>query len=243
MKPHAVLYMHDGQMLYDAATTWNRQAWQVDVPAARLMAEGRTRDFIVVGVWNGGAMRFAEYYPRGFLPHLPPAAGAALRERGLQGEGLSDAYLRFLVEELKPLVDARYRTHTGPEHTALIGSSMGGLISVYALLEYPRVFGAAAGLSTHWIATHEDNDVFPAAALAYLREKLPAPGALKLYLDRGTTELDAQYGRAQARVDALLKERGFAQPLVVSRVFDGTGHNERDWAARLHVPLEFLLGR
>jgi enterochelin esterase-like enzyme len=238
---HAVLYMHDGQMLFDASTTWNRQAWGLDTTAAPLIAAGRLRDFIVVGVHNNGKKRFAEYYPQKFLAHLPEAARNGLVLRGLEGAPLADAYLRFLVQELKPAVDSRYATHTGREHTLLMGSSMGGLISVYGLLEYPQVFGAAAALSTHWITLFEDNEVFPAAALAYLRQTLPAPGTLKLYMDHGTIELDAQYTRAQQRVDALLKERGFGPPQVVSRVFEGTGHNERAWGERLAVPLAFLL--
>jgi enterochelin esterase-like enzyme len=241
-RPHAVLYMHDGQMLFDASTTWNRQAWNVDSAAAPLLATGRLLPFIVVGVHNNGKKRFPEYYPQKFMAHLPEQARAGLLQRGLEGQPLADAYLRFLVEELKPEVDRRYATQTGREHTLLMGSSMGGLISVYGLLEHPQVFGAAAALSTHWITLFEDNEVFPGAALAYLKHKLPAPGALKLYMDHGTTELDAQYARAQQRVDALLKERGFAPPQVVSRVFEGTGHNERAWAERLAIPLAFLLG-
>jgi enterochelin esterase-like enzyme len=242
-KRHAVLYMHDGQMLFDATTTWNKQAWDVDDVAARLLGTGQLRDFIVVGVWNNGKKRFAEYYPQKFMAHLPDAARNGLTPRRLEGPPLADAYLRFLVEELKPAIDARYATRPGRDDTLLMGSSMGGLISVYALLEYPQVFGAAAALSTHWITMFEDNEVFPAAAIAYLRAKLPAPGALKLYMDHGTTELDAQYGRAQQRIDALFKERGFGPPQVVSRVFEGTGHNERAWSARLETPLTFLLGR
>jgi predicted alpha/beta superfamily hydrolase len=240
---HAVLYMHDGQMLFDAASTWNKQAWDVDDVASKLLAVGQLRDFIVVGVWNNGKKRFAEYFPQKFMAHLPDAARAGLIERGLSGPPLADAYLRFLVEELKPAIDARYATRPGRDDTLLMGSSMGGLISVYALLEYPQVFGAAAALSTHWITMFEDNDVFPAAAIDYLRTRLPAPGALKLYMDHGTTELDAQYARAQQRIDALLKARGFGPPLVVSRVFEGAGHNERAWNARLETPMTFLLGR
>lgn len=242
-KPHAVLYMHDGQMLFDASTTWNKQAWDVDKVAAPMLQTGRLRDFIVVGVWNNGTKRFPEYYPQRFMAHLPESARKGLEQRGLEGTPLADAYLRFLVEELKPAIDARYSTVRDASGTFLMGSSMGGLISVYGLLEYPRVFGAAAALSTHWITMMEDNEVFPAAAIAYLREKLPAPGSLRLYMDHGTTELDAQYGRAQRRVDALLRERGFGPPQVVSRVFEGTGHNERAWGARLEIPLNFLLGR
>jgi enterochelin esterase-like enzyme len=242
-KRHVVLYMHDGQMLFDATTTWNKQAWDVDDVAAKLITEGKLRDFIVVAVHNNGKKRFPEYYPQKFMAHLPDAAREGLIKRGLDGPPLADAYLRFLVEEVKPAVDARYATKPGRDDTLLMGSSMGGLISIYALLEYPQVFGAAAALSTHWITMFEDNEVFPAAAVAYLRDKLPAPGALKLYMDHGTTELDAQYARAQQRIDALFSERGFGQPQVVSRVFQGMGHNERAWSARLQTPLTFLLGR
>ncbi|MBL8327621.1 MAG: alpha/beta hydrolase [Rubrivivax sp.] len=242
-RPHAVLYMHDGQMVFDADTTWNRQAWEADVVAAPLIAAGRLRDFIIVAPHNNGARRHAEFYPQKFLPHLPPAVRTEFSARALQDRPASDAYLRFLVEELKPAIDARYRTRPGREDTVLLGSSMGGLISVYGLLEHPQVFGAAAALSVHWIAIREANEPFPAAALAYLKERLPPPGGLRLYQDRGTTQLDAQYAQAQQRIDSLLQERGFGPPQVVSRVFEGTGHNERDWHARLGIPLEFLLGR
>ena len=240
---HAVLYMHDGQMLFDASTTWNRQAWEVDDVAARLLDRGLLRDFIVVGVWNNGDKRFAEYYPQRMLAHLPAQALPALEARGLRGPPLADAYLRFLVQELKPAIDRRYATLAGRQDTLLMGSSMGGLISVYALLEYPEVFGAAAALSTHWITSMEANTLFPEAAAAYLHQALPPPGRLRLYMDHGTKELDGLYGQAQARIDRVLRERGFGPPQVVSRVFEGAGHNEASWQARLHVPLSFLLGR
>jgi enterochelin esterase-like enzyme len=240
---YAVLYMHDGQMLYDAGTTWNQQAWNVPAVAAPLLARGAVRDFIVVGVWNTGKTRFAEYFPQGFLRHVKDGpARLMLQERALQGPPLSDAYLRFLVTELKPAIDARYATDRSREATFVAGSSMGGLISVYAVTEYPGVFGGAAALSTHWIGGFERNDQVPAAALAYLREKLPAPGRHRLYMDRGTAELDAQYDQAQLRIDALMEERGYTAPFFVSRVFEGAGHNERAWAERLHIPLAHLLG-
>lgn len=241
-RPHAVLYMHDGQMLFDARTTWNRQAWQVDVAAAALMADGRLRDTLVVGPWNNGALRHAEYFPAGFLPHLAEPLRSTFVERALRGRPRADDYLRFLVEELKPAIDARYATRPERDSTYLMGSSMGGLISLYGLCQHPAVFGGAAALSTHWIGGYERNEPLPSAALAYLRERLPAPDTVRLWMDRGTTELDALYDPAQARVDALMAEKGFRAPGFVSRVFEGTGHNELDWAARLHLPLAHLLG-
>jgi enterochelin esterase-like enzyme len=243
-KRYAVLYMHDGQMLFDASTTWNKLAWNVDAVAARLMAQGQVQDFIVVGPWNNGRHRRAEYFPAKFLPHLPEPLRRAFVAQGLQGPARSDAYLRFLVEELKPAIDARYPTRPEREATYLMGSSMGGLISVYALAEYPHVFGGAACLSTHWIGGAERNDDVPSAAIAYLRAALPPAATVKLWMDRGTTELDALYGQAQTRIDALMADKGFVPgPRFQTRVYEGAGHNEVAWSARLHEPLTFLLGR
>ncbi|WP_205702498.1 alpha/beta hydrolase [Inhella crocodyli] len=243
-KRYAVLYMHDGQMLFDPSTTWNRKAWHVDEAAARLMAAGQVQDFIVVGPWNNGKFRHAEYFPAKFLPHLPEPLRQGLVNQGLQGRSQSDAYLRFLVEELKPAIDTRYATRPEREATFLMGSSMGGLISAYALCEHPKVFGGAACLSTHWIGTFQRNDEVPSAAIAYLRGALPDPASVKWWMDRGTTELDAQYDQAQPRIDALMAEKGFVPGArYQTRVYEGTGHNEVDWARRLHEPLTFLLGR
>jgi hypothetical protein len=104
------------------------------------------------------------------------------------------------------------------------------------------VFGGAGCLSTHWIGGFERNAEIPAAGCAYLRRRLPAPGEHRLYMDRGTAELDALYDEAQAQVDALMRERGFGPPHFVTRVFEGEGHNERAWARRLEIPLRHLLG-
>jgi enterochelin esterase-like enzyme len=239
---YPVLYMHDGQMLFDPATTWNKQAWQVDKVAARLIAEKKIRPFILVGVWNNGKKRHAEFFPQKYLPHLPDAMRSAFVEKALLGQPLADAYLKFLVSELKPAIDQRYATLTGPGDTFLMGSSMGGMISVYGLCEYSQVFGGAAALSTHWIAVFESNTDFPQAATRYLKDHLPKPGARKLYMDRGDQELDAKYGEAQAMIDTFMKAAGYREPFFVTRLFAGTGHNERAWNARLDVPLVFLLG-
>ncbi|MBH9553661.1 alpha/beta hydrolase [Inhella gelatinilytica] len=238
---YAVIYAHDGQMMLDPGSTWNKRAWELDRMAAPLLTQGQLTDFIVVAPWNGGETRRAEYFPQGFLPHLP----GPLRERyvreALLGRPLGDAYLRYLVEEVKPRVDAQYATRPERQHTHLLGSSMGGLISAYGLCEYPRVFGSAACLSTHWIGLWERNDEFPAAAVAYLTERAPDPATVRWWMDRGDQELDAQYDMAQARIDAFCGARGFKAPTFVSRVYAGTGHNEGAWRDRLPDVLSFLL--
>ena len=239
---YAVLYMNDGQMLYDAGTTWNQQAWNVQDALARLLKAGRIRDVIVVGVWNNGKWRHSEYMPQAFLPGLPAAFREQLVREGLQGKPQSDAYLRFLVEELKPAVDARYATRPDRDNTFIMGSSMGGLISVYAMTRYPEVFGGAAGLSTHWVGIFKPNAALPLAAFNFLREHLADPATHRLYQDHGTIELDALYAPYQSMVNSLARERGYVDGAnFMALTFEGTGHNETAWAQRLAVPLAFLL--
>ena len=240
-RPCGVLYMHDGQALFDGAQSMSREGWQVDQALGTLIAQGSLPQTLVVGIWHTGRRRHSEYFPAKFLPFMAEPLRTRFVEQALDGRPRADAYLRFIVEELKPLIDRRYATLRGREHTFVMGSSMGGLISLYALAEYPAVFGGAAGLSTHWIGGFERNTQIPDAALSYLRQALPPAGAHRIYMDRGTTELDALYDDAQARVDALMAERGFAAPRFVSRVFEGTGHSELFWRERLHLPLRFLL--
>jgi enterochelin esterase-like enzyme len=250
-KKYAVLYLHDGQMLFDSATTWNRQEWGIDETVGRLMAEGKIRDCIVVGIWNNGPKRHSEYFPQKPYESLASAQREALRHEMRNADQAlfaadiqSDNYLKFLVRELKPFVDRRFSTRKGRKHTFVAGSSMGGLISLYAICEYPRVFGGAACLSTHWpgIFRVEDNPI-PAAFLRYMERHLPAPSTHRLYFDLGTATLDALYPPLQQQADVVLLAHGFSEKNWMTHVFAGADHSEQAWQARLDVPLIFLLGK
>lgn len=241
---HAVLYMHDGQMLFDPTRTWNKKAWEMDRTATRLLKENAVQNFLIVGIANDATRRHAEFFPQAALADLEPASlRAGFIDRALGGRPAADNYLKFIVEVVKPLVDARYPTLTDRDSTFIMGSSMGGLISLYAVCEYPEVFGGAAALSTHWIGTFDRNTEIPTALIRYLSRKLPTPENTKLYMDRGTLDLDARYDEAQTRVDQMMDERGFSTPRFVTRVYPNAGHDETAWAARVATPLQFLLGR
>jgi enterochelin esterase-like enzyme len=245
--PYAVLYLHDGQMLFDAAHTWNGQEWQVDETASTLIAAGAVRPFIVVGIFNAGERRHAEYFPQRAFDALPLSirdmAHAQAREKGQPAPVLSDAYLRFVVEELKPAIDARFAVSPQAADTFVGGSSMGGLISMYAVSEYPQVFGGCACLSTHWPGVDPSPDSPVAAALlGYVAEHFPPAGAHRVWFDHGTATLDAHYSDPQIKVDALLRAKGYTEADWQTRVFEAAEHNETAWAERLHLPLRFLFG-
>lgn len=231
---YPVIYMQDGQNLFDPDAT-DYGEWGVDEAMARLIAEKKIRPAIIVGAWNT-ARRFEEYMPQQAVRGEAVATGVDAYQPVPAETIISDSYLRFLVEELKPYIDAAYRTRTGAGDTFIMGSSMGGLISAYAVSQYPQVFGGAACLSTHWPAGD-------GAVIEFLSEHLPPPGDHRFYFDFGTETLDAAYGPYQARMDAIMEARGYERGVDwETRKFDGAPHNEIAWRARVHIPLQFLLG-
>jgi enterochelin esterase-like enzyme len=246
--PYAVLYMHDGQMLFDGSHTWNGQEWRADEVAAELIRSGKTRPFIIVGVWNIPTMRHSELYPQKAFERLSATKQAELYriDRGnelLFGRAVdSDDYLRFLVTELKPRIDARYAVDGSPANTVVMGSSMGGLISLYAISEYPQVFSAAACLSTHWVGTLVGDDAeVQQAFFDYFAAHLPAPASHRIYFDYGDQTLDAWYPPLQKRADALMRGHGYDAGNWLTLYYPGSDHSEKSWAARLQVPMQFLL--
>lgn len=248
-KKYAVLYMHDGQMLYDSSSNWNRQEWGVDETTGRLLAEGKIRDCIVVGIWNNGKKRHSEYFPQKPFESLSQAQRDSLMQDARNaGNGLfadkiqSDNYLKFLVTELKPFIDSHFSTKKDRKNTFVAGSSMGGLISLYAICEYPEVFGGAACISTHWpgIFRAENNPV-PSAFMQYMKGRLPSPKKHKIYFDLGTATLDAMYPPFQKQADEIMRAKGFSSKNWQTRVFEGEDHSERAWQKRLDIPLVFLM--
>ncbi|MBC5774895.1 alpha/beta hydrolase [Pontibacter sp. KCTC 32443] len=242
-KKYAVLYMHDGQMLFDSTNTWNSQEWKVDETLSGLLAKKQIKNTIVVAVWNNGAYRFSEYFPEKALPNLPDSISLSLVQNELMGEPQADEYLLFLTQELKPFIDSTYSTYPDRANTLIAGSSMGGLISLYAICEYPEVFGGAACLSTHWPGSLRlQNTAIPNGIITYLKQKLPSPKTHKLYFDYGTATLDALYKPYQQLVDEVMKQKGYSNKNWVTKEFAGEGHSEKAWSKRLHLPLLFLLG-
>jgi glycosidase/predicted alpha/beta superfamily hydrolase len=231
---YPVIYMHDGQNLFDPATSYGGVPWSVDQAMLRLMHAGKTRGAIIVGIWNTPA-RFAEYLPQKTVsPEQYAALVAQFKLPSFPPQG--DAYLRFLVEELKPFIDRTYRTQPERAHTSTMGSSMGGLISAYAVCEYPDVFGGAGCVSTHW-------PLGDGAVIDWFAQHQPKPGAHRFYFAHGTETLDAGYEPFQRRVDAVMRAAGYtAGRDWLTRKFPGDEHSEKSWRQRVDVPLQFLLG-
>ncbi len=236
-----VLYMHDGQNVFDpAGSVFSGRDWAVDEVILALTDSAAIRTPIVVAI-ESGPLRIVELAPEDVLTHyFPPDTLAEARRQLEAGVNipvsqplLGNAYLSFITDELMPWVEARYRVLTGPENTFIMGSSMGGLASIYALYKRPDVFGGAAALSTHWPVVGD-------YMLDWLADHDPLPAHHRLYMDRGTETLDSQYAAYQVDVDRALGATGASH--ITSHVFEGHAHTEADWRRRVHLPLQFLLG-
>ena len=232
-----VLYMQDGQTVFD---NWKRGngGWEVNRTITRLAEEEKIFPPIVVAI-SSTLNRAGDYLPaKAIDAKNPPASSASNTLNGQRQtrERVSDRYLEWMVTTLKPAIDARYRTLRDAQNTALMGSSMGGLISLYAYCEYPEIYGKAACLSTHWTA-------LGSGMLAYLEAHLPPPDQHRLYFDYGSEGLDKDYEPWQTKVDALLRRKGYREGKdFASWHFAGEDHTTSAWRTRLHIPLTFLFG-
>ena len=230
---YPVVYVHDGQNVFDPASSFIGVDWGIDETMTRLIAEKKIPEAIIIAIWNT-PKRLAEYMPQKPLETLKESDLDDMF-KAIRREPLGDAYLRYLVTELKPAIDARYRTQPDRAHTSLMGSSMGGLISLYALCEYPDVFGGAACLSTAW-------QVAGGVSVRELKKSLPDPRTHKIYFDFGTGTNDGSIEPFQQQVDALLKAAGYAEGKNwLTKKFPGEEHSERAWRKRVEIPLQFLL--
>lgn len=247
---YAVLYMQDGQMLFDSNSTWNKKSWMIHETISDLIDKQKIFDVIVVGIWNGEQKRHSEYFPQKPFEMLTTDQKTRIQDAVRKNnvsvfnnyEINSDHYLKFIVEELKPLIDEKFSTKKDAKNTFIGGSSMGGLISMYAICEYPQIFGGSISMSTHWPGIFQmENNPIPQAFLDYLQANLPNPKSHKIYFDCGDKALDALYPPLQNKVDEVMIKRGYSSKSWLTKYFTNQDHSEDAWRGRIHIPLQFML--
>ncbi|MCB0077240.1 MAG: alpha/beta hydrolase [Anaerolineales bacterium] len=213
---YPVLYAQDGQNLFNPDTAFAGTAWDLEKITTHLIDTGQIEPCIIVGIYNTPD-RLYEYNP--------------LRQQGQQ-------YGRFLVEELMPAIDHSFRT-VGGRRNALIGSSMGGLISTAFLWWHSdHFFGAAAMSPSYWVLWQAGG---PANWLHYQRIRPQHPSLL--YIDRGTDRSESRIDGHAQEVLQVCRDSGFLSEQLMYHVAQGGQHNEASWRARSHLPLDFLFGR
>ena len=223
---YPVLYMHDGQNIFDAATSFIGVEWGVDETLERMIGQGQVEPLIVVGIYNTDEREF-EYTPT--------------QDSGQGKGGGASRYADFIVDELKPYIDATYRTLPEREHTGVMGSSLGGIASLYIAWTHPDVFSRVGAMSTaYWWSNSQ--------ILTMLEGSNPPPG-VRVWLDMGTGEDKSDTNRDDVpdiieqhrRARNILMAKGLAIPRRLRYIEDeGAVHNERAWAARFPQAVEFL---
>lgn len=240
---YPVLYMHDGQNLFDAASTWNNQAWEMDSVAGELIVSGRMEPVIIVGVYSVPETRVGDMMPAEPMQSIVSDSLRSAVGTFCTSAIAGDRYVDFIAETLKPIIDGLYPTRPEAASTTVMGSSMGGLASVYALCRHPLVFGSAACLSTHWTGLMRRNEIFPTAMAGYMLSHLPDGATHKLYFDSGSEDIDELYIPYFYRISEMVGQMGYAPDNLMTRFFPGHGHQERYWKTRVAEPLLFLFGK
>lgn len=215
---YPVLYLQDGQNIFDARTAFGGNEWHVDETASDMIAKGEVEPLIIVGIYNTGVHRIAEYTPS--------------VDKKQKAGGSGRLYARFVVEELKPFVDATYRTRADRDSTGVAGSSLGGLISLYLALHYPHVFGRVGVMSPSlW---------WDRRMILRLVRALKQPTAQRIWLDSGTNEGRTTLNNCRDLRELLL-QKGWREghDLAYLEARD-SGHDEGAWAARFGAVLGFL---
>lgn len=244
-----VLYMQDGQNLFDASLVPFGVAWEADASLSRLVDAGRIRPTLIVGIACTDD-RFAEYAPALILERLSAPAHQAVTS-AWPSAPRSAAYASLLVEEIKPLVDAAFPTLTSRENTWLAGSSMGAVVAAEILARHPDVFAGAALLSAHFSLLpvteteplperfHED---VARAVGQFALEHMPRAGSHRLWLDRGALSIDRFYPPSHTAFVGALRALGYVEGQDLSvGVYPDAGHDEGAWRQRLDEALAFLL--
>ena len=234
-RKYKVIYLHDGQNLFDANITWNKQEWSVDEHLQNLIDQKQIEPCIAVGIWNNGAKRHVEYFPQKPFESLDQDFQDSLIQETKRnpetpmfaGKIYSDSYLLFITKELIPYIRVHYNASEKAKDCIIAGASMGGLISWYAALEYPSHFGNAACFSTHWPGIWPQDDpkrkIFT-TFLNYAKQK--TSNKTHWYFDHGTEGLDQYYETYQKEIDALFSENAHFKSLI----FDGFDHSEKAWS-------------
>lgn len=214
---YPVLYLQDGQNVFDKATSFGEE-WHVDESAQSLIEAAQIEPLIVVAIYNTGEHRLDEYAP------------TKVADKG--GGGSAGNYGRMLVEEIKPLIDDKYKTLPSAASTGLGGSSLGGLVTMYLGLRYPTVFNRLAVLSPSiwWDQRLIVREV----------EKLNAKLPLKIWLDAGTGEGQDVVNDARALRDALVAKGWVLDHDLHYLEAEGAQHNESAWASRIGDVLKWL---
>lgn len=232
-----VLIAHDGQNIFDRKTASFLYTWKLAQTSIRVAQETHKSPPLVIGVFHGSTKNDPYGRSKDLCPEDPfragmkPANYPTITADELHG----NRYLQMIFDEIVPAIAELTNSKPTPEKTAMIGSSMGGLATLYSAIKHPERFQTALALSPHWTLAGN-------ALVEWMIPKLPHDKQMRVWMSRGTKGLDATYEPFQDRVDNMMEEMGWGSKRFVTRVYHRTSHNERSWASYVDEPLRFWMG-
>lgn len=228
-----LVIFHDGQNLFDDSLSFSGSSWRLGETVHKAISNNEIEPLVVVGIWNN-EKRLGEYMPENPIATTTGNITENWFTKAYDVEISSNKYLRFIVEELIPYLYNEFPEIDPDKKTSILGSSMGGLISAYAVCEYSEIFDGAGCLSSSWTVAGQ-------TFVEYLKHHLPSPEAHKFYFDFGIEEQIGNYKYIQKRIDVLMQSAGYVENETwLTARFPGAEHSEQAWAERLSIPLEFL---
>lgn len=231
-----LLIAHDGQNIFDRRTATFLYTWKLAQTAIRVAREVNKKPPIIIGVFHSRSKNDPYGRAKDLCPEDPfregvqPTAKPELTVSDLRG----NTYLQQIFEDIAPRITNTYSNPIAPENTAMIGSSMGGLATLYSAIKFNQYFNTALALSTHWVLAGNE-------LVDWMIPRLPNEERFKIWMSRGTKGLDASYPPFQDRADKQMRELGWSEPRFKSKVFHRTTHNERSWSSYVDEPLRFWL--
>lgn len=231
-----LLIAHDGQNVFDGKTSTHRgQTWQMAQSAIRVSRELGIAAPAIIGVWHSSTKENPWGRGKDLVPEKYFREGLEVHNdfaKVLEDKSLlqSDSYFREIFQGIVPALEP----DIAATHTAMIGSSMGALATLYAVAQMPEKFSTALALSPHW--PFGGNPM-----VEKVINSLPVAGTHKIWMSHGTKGLDSEYAPFQHYADQLMHQRGYSGQDFESRLYVRSGHNERSWAKYLHEPLNFWL--
>ena len=231
-----LLIAHDGQNIFDRKTATFLYTWRMAQTSIRVSKELKLNPPVVMGVFHSSSKSDPDGRAKDLCPEDPFKEGMRPTYKSdVKIEELrSNAYLAEIFGEFVPKVAELSASNFISAKTAMVGSSMGGLATLYSAIKFPDRFSTALALSTHWPLAGN-------SLVDWMIPRLPNSGEFKVWMSRGTKGLDATYTSFQDRADQLMREHGWNASNFRSKVFHRTTHNERSWASYLDEPIRFWL--
>jgi len=229
-----ILIMHDGRNIFDEKDSFNGKTWEV---LTALREEVRGEKPVVIALWGYSDLtRLRELAPQEVLDRHQEIWDYMPEDyKDSPGESMGDAYVSLMADAIIPFVIDRYGLSHDKDRTAVMGSSMGGLMSIYAMSKRPETFGTAIAFSTHWPFGGD-------FMVQELTDLLPTDGQHRLWTDTGTIELDENYAPFHASAVEKMKAKGYSEPeTLVAATFPNTGHHESYWSRRVADALNWWL--